>query len=224
MTHLAYRHVWADGNAVGLSIGKVVCVGRNYAAHARELGNEVPDEPILFLKPATALVPLEQPLCLPHGRGACHFETEIALLVGSELRNADPAQVLPALAGVGLALDLTLRDLQNTLKSAGHPWERAKAFDGACPLSPFVPVAAQNIDWQGLALRAHVNGELRQAGDVGMMLFPIPELVAYMSQWFTLQPGDVVLTGTPPGVGPLCAGDTLELELENLARFQARVA
>ncbi len=220
---MAYRHRWAGGAETGLPAGKVVCVGRNYADHARELGNEVPSAPILFLKPSTALVALEAPIRIPRDHGACHFETEIALLVGRELRQAGPDEVLPALAGVGLALDLTLRDVQNELKAAGHPWERAKAFDGACPVSPFLPADQPGIDWEALSLRAMVNGTLRQQGHVGQMLFPIPELVARMSHWFSLQPGDVVLTGTPAGVGPLQPGDRLAFALAELAEFCTEV-
>lgn len=220
---MAYRHRWLDGTDAGLPVGKVVCVGRNYADHARELGNAVPDAPILFLKPPTALVPLQEPVRIPRDRGACHFETEIALLVGRELRAAGPGDVIPALAGVGLALDLTLRDLQNELKAAGHPWERAKAFDGACPVSPFLQADHADIDWARLALDARLNGEQRQSGQVGQMLFAIPELVAHMSHWFTLAPGDVVLTGTPAGVGPLQPGDRLNLALPGLAAFETEV-
>ncbi len=223
MTELAYQHRWVGGKAVGLPAGKVVCVGRNYADHARELGNAVPAAPILFLKPRTALAALIAPIELPRDRGACHFETEIALLVGAPLRDATADAVLPALAGIGLALDLTLRDLQNELKSAGHPWERAKAFDGACPVSDFLPTGRVAGRWEELALTAAVNGEMRQQGQVGDMLFPIPELVAHMSSWFTLEPGDIVLTGTPAGVGPLAPGDQLVLSLAGLAEFSAVV-
>lgn len=221
---MTYRHGWLDGSPVDLPVGKAVCVGRNYAEHARELGNAVPDSPILFLKPATAFVPLEQPLAWPAGQGECHFETEVALLVGETLQGADAAAATQAVVGVGLALDLTLRDLQAQLKAAGHPWERAKAFDGACAVSRFCPLQGREPDWGGLRLRASVNGTLRQDGHSGQMLFPVPELLATMSQWFTLEAGDVILTGTPPGVGPLRSGDRLDLELEGWARFAARVA
>ncbi|MFP5383935.1 MAG: fumarylacetoacetate hydrolase family protein, partial [Gammaproteobacteria bacterium] len=135
---MSYQHHFADGMASNLPMGKVVCVGRNYAEHAKELGNAVPAEPILFIKPATAVVSMSEPVVVPRGFGSCHFETEIAVLVGSTLRHADEAQAAEAVHGVGLALDLTLRDVQDALKAKGLPWEKAKAFDGACPLSAFV--------------------------------------------------------------------------------------
>ncbi len=220
---MIYQHRWLDGRPIHLPAGKAVCVGRNYAAHARELGNEVPESPILFIKSRNALVDLERPLMWPADAGACHFETEIALLIGASLHDVTPAAAAAAITGIGLALDLTLRDLQNELKTAGHPWERAKAFDGACPVSRFAP-PPRGRDFSALGLRAVVNGEVRQRGNSGQMLFAIPELLAYMSHWFTLEPGDIVLTGTPEGVGPLHSGDELKLELDGVAGFATRVA
>ncbi len=220
---MGYQHLRADGSLAGLPVGKVVCVGRNYAAHAAELGNEVPEEPILFIKPATSLVPFQDEIHLPGGRGACHFETEVAVLVGHELEAATAAQVRPAIAGIGIGLDLTLRDIQNRLKEKGHPWERAKAFDGACPLSPFSRPDAV-ADLAAMDLRLEVNGEVRQQGNSGQMLFPVVELIAHISHWFRLVPGDVVLTGTPAGVGPLAPGDRLRAEIEGVCAWETRVA
>ncbi len=203
-------------------LGKIVAVGRNYAEHARELGNPVPPHPLLFIKPATAAADMAQALRLPEGLGPCHFELELALLIGHPLRHADAADCRGAIAGIGLALDLTLRDLQQQLKRDGHPWERAKAFDGACPLSEFVP--AQDLDPGRLRFRLWRNGQLAQDGDTRDMLVPIDALLADISQALTLLPGDVVLTGTPAGVGALAAGDVLEVELEGLLRLTTRVA
>lgn len=223
---MQYRYV--DGGATGLSPGKVVCVGRNYAEHAKELGNPVPAEPILFIKPRTALVPMESPVVVPRGQGACHFETELALLIGGELRNAGEAQAAAAIAGLGLALDLTLREVQDALKARGLPWEKAKAFDGACPLSAFVrpgPAAGLEQRLAGLRLRLRVNGEIRQDGNTADMLTPVLPLLAYMSRHFTLEPGDVVLTGTPRGVGPLVPGDRLQAILgEDLLTVETEAA
>ncbi|HSB97305.1 MAG TPA: fumarylacetoacetate hydrolase family protein, partial [Spongiibacteraceae bacterium] len=120
------------------ALGKIVCVGRNYAAHAAELNNPLPTAPLLFMKPASAAAALDRPLQLPSGQGAVHHELEMAILLGAPLHHAEPAEIVNAIAGIGLALDLTLREVQDQLKRDGHPWERAKAFDGAYPLSGFV--------------------------------------------------------------------------------------
>lgn len=221
---MTYQHKYIDGAPINLLPGKVVCVGRNYAAHARELNNPIPSEPLLFIKPATSIVPLADPIRLPTGRGAVHYETEIALLIGSPLSGAiDAEEAGRAIAGVGLALDLTLRELQDQLKSKGHPWERAKAFDGACPLSPFVP-AARVPALDEVPLQLHVNGELRQDGNSREMIMPILALLQHIAGVFTLQPGDVVLTGTPAGVGVLQAGDQLRLSIPGVLELATAVS
>ncbi len=202
-------------------LGKIVCVGRNYADHAKELNNPVPTEPILFIKPATAAADMTQPFPIPTNRGSCHVETEMALLIGSTLTRASEAKAGRAIAGVGLGFDLTLRDLQSSLKQKGHPWEKAKAFDGSCPLSTFV--SPGEIDWQNLQLRLRRNGQLQQDGNSRDMLTPVLELVSYISEYFTLEAGDVVLTGTPAGVGPLAPGDKLEAELVDKLSVSTRV-
>lgn len=194
-------------------------MGRNYAEHARELNNPVPASPLLFIKPATALAPLEQPLRIPRGRGAVHHELEVALLMGTTVDANTPAA---AVAGIGLALDLTLRDEQAKLKDKGHPWEIAKAFDGACPCSAFIP--QHNFDPQRtLQFSLTVNGKPRQRGSTDDMLFGFSALIEAMSQHFTLQPGDIVLTGTPAGVGELCPGDQLEMDLAGQLQVSTQV-
>lgn len=219
---MSYQHQYSDGRPCDLLPGKVICVGRNYAAHARELNNPVPDQPLLFMKPSTAMVDLSAPLQLPQNRGACHHELEVALLIGAPLHCSPPEDCLAAVVGYGLALDLTLRELQDELKKKGQPWERAKAFDGACPLSPFVP-AGRVDDWRKLRLTLQRNGQLQQDGACSDMLFPVEELLAEISQSFSLLPGDVVLTGTPAGVGPLESGDHLRCELRDLLTVSATV-
>lgn len=182
---------------------KIVCIGRNYAEHAKELNNPIPTSPLLFIKTANSVVPFEKPIAVPTAHGSCHHELEIALLMGEK-----------GIAGVGLALDLTLRDLQDKLKAKGHPWEKAKAFDGACPLSEFVAVDEELRGELGnLNLELRRNGAQQQCGNSSQMLTPVPALLEEIAQYFTLLPGDVVLTGTPAGVGPLYSGDELEAVL-----------
>jgi 2-keto-4-pentenoate hydratase/2-oxohepta-3-ene-1,7-dioic acid hydratase in catechol pathway len=206
-----YRHRWANGSAIDLPVGKVVCVGRNYAEHAKELNNPVPTVPLLFIKPSTSLAPLESPLAIPQQHGAVHHEVELALLIGQKLdKNSHSSK--GTIAAMGIALDLTLRDVQSKLKQQGQPWEIAKGFDGACPCSAFVDINAF-AELQAVDFSLQVNGKLRQAGYSGDMVFPMTSLLMAMAQYFTLLPGDIVLTGTPAGVGPLHTGDQLHLTL-----------
>jgi 2-keto-4-pentenoate hydratase/2-oxohepta-3-ene-1,7-dioic acid hydratase in catechol pathway len=213
---------FTDGQEFPHGLGKIVCVGRNYADHARELDNPVPSEPLLFIKPATCAVPLEEPIGAPFSRGEVHYETELALLIGEELSHATADEAERAVVGIGLGLDLTLRDLQTRLKEKGHPWEVAKAFDGACPLSAFLPLS-QVPNWSALAFTLDIDGEPRQRGEGADMLFPVATLVAEMSRHFTLLPGDVVLTGTPAGVGPLPRGAELHFTLTGGLEVTTRV-
>ncbi|WP_148863516.1 fumarylacetoacetate hydrolase family protein [Marinobacter fonticola] len=219
----AYQHFWHTGNPIELPLGKIVCVGRNYAAHAKELNNPVSDTPLLFMKPATAATVMEQPIHLPQGRGEVHFETELAVLIGKPLTDATEKDVRGAILGFGLALDLTLRDVQSQLKAKGQPWERAKAFDGACPLSPFVPAEALDPK-EPITFALDIDGHRHQRGTTQEMLFPIVPLIAHISEHFTLMPGDVVLTGTPEGVGALHQGQKLTLQLGEELLIDTRIA
>lgn len=217
-----YQHHWKDGTAVHLPLGKIVCIGRNYAEHAQELNNPIPDTPLLFIKPATAAVHLTRPLTLPTGRGSVHFETELAVLIGVPLTNATEDEAQQSILGFGLALDLTLRDVQSQLKEKGQPWERAKGFDGACPLSPFV--SAEHLKKADhLTFSLDIDGQRQQSGNTSDMLNPILPLIAHISEHFTLMPGDVVLTGTPKGVGPLTSGQKLTLRLEEALFIETQV-
>lgn len=217
-----YRHV-LDGKALDLPVGKVVCVGRNYADHARELNNPVPTAPILFIKPSTAVVALDAGFSIPQHQGECHHELEMSVLIGKPLKNADIETVKAAILGYGIGLDLTLRDLQNTLKEKSHPWEIAKAFDGANPLSAFV-AAARLPDPEATDIALSINGVSRQMGNTADMITPVFALLAYMSRHFTLLPGDVVMTGTPAGVAALHSGDRLQLSLGSVLDRTATVA
>ena len=204
---MSYRHRSNTGQELALPVGKVICVGRNYAEHALELNNSVPTEPILFIKPSTAVVDMRQPIGIPTEQGSCHVETEIALLIDTKLCRATERKAAEAIAGLGLGFDLTLRDVQNELKKNGLPWEMAKAFDGSCPLSGFLPVTRP--EWDNIGLQLQLNGEIQQYGNSIDMITPIVSLLVYISHHFTLLPGDVVLTGTPAGVCPLSIGDEL---------------
>lgn len=217
-----YYHQDQAGHKIDLPPGKVVCVGRNYMAHIRELNNALPDEALLFIKPSSALCSLANPLVIPKDKGSCHNEIELAVLIKAPLSNASPSQVNAAIYGIGVGLDLTLRDVQDKLKSKGHPWERAKAFDYSCPVSGFVSSGNINIE-QDIEFTLQVNGEVRQQGNSKDMLRTITALLVEISQSFTLLPGDIVLTGTPEGVGPLQTGDQLLGELTGHFRVQTEV-
>jgi 2-keto-4-pentenoate hydratase/2-oxohepta-3-ene-1,7-dioic acid hydratase in catechol pathway len=197
------------------SPSKIICVGRNYAEHARELGNEIPESPVLFLKPPSSLVTLEQGICWNTALGECHYECELSIRIGQRLKNATSKQAKAAIAGVTLGLDLTLRDLQNQLKAKGQPWERAKAFDGACVLGQWLAPDMLS-DYSNASFELQVNQELRQQGNTADMLFGVVELLVDISQVFSLEPGDVVMTGTPAGVGALQSGDQLKMTLNTV--------
>lgn len=203
-----YQHRDWQGALLDLPVSKVVCVGSNYSEHIKEMGGTQAAEPVLFIKPETALCDIRQPVSIPKGLGSVHHEVELAVLIGTPLKQASEDRVARAIAGYGVALDLTLRDIQGDCKKAGQPWEKAKAFDGSCPISGFIPEAefgdAQNAD-----IGLSVNGELRQQGNTRDMITQILPLISYMSRFFTLRAGDIVLTGTPHGVGPLVSGDML---------------
>ena len=216
---MKYRHRWLSGDRIDLPTGKIVCVGRNYAEHAEELNNPLPDDPVLFIKPTSSAVHMELPFKIPQDRGDVHYETEVALLIDKPLCNASELEATSAIKALGLALDLTLRDLQFRLKSKGLPWEISKSFDGSCPISSFV--AKEHLpDLENIEFSLKVNGETRQQDTTAHMLTSIPGLLSYISRHFTLEPGDIVLSGTPKGVAPLFAGDQLELAITDIFTVQ----
>src|SRR5690606_5609365 len=194
---------------------KIVCVGRSYADHAKELGNAIPDRPVLFIKPPSALGQLETGIDWNRELGSCHYECELSLRIDRPLKNeTDPAKALEAVGAVTLGLDLTLRDLQDQLKKKGQPWERAKAYDGACLLADWVPVSNVVNDWKDVHYSLHVDDELRQKGDTALLIFDVGTLLAEISQVFSLEAGDVVMTGTPAGVAALQSGEQLKMTLQ----------
>jgi 5-carboxymethyl-2-hydroxymuconate isomerase len=217
------RQVRIIGKEAAFPLGKIVCIGRNYAEHIRELGNETPDRPVLFMKPASSVIGEGEQIVIPSYSQDCHHEVELALLIGRTVKGIAAAEALSAVAGYGVAIDLTLRDVQSELKSKGLPWEVAKAFDTACPLTDFVP-AAQVRDPQNLAIALRVNGELRQDASTALMLRPLPQLIAEIAAIFTLEAGDVILTGTPAGVSRLRSGDRVTATISEVGTLNVTVA
>ncbi|MEO8575474.1 MAG: fumarylacetoacetate hydrolase family protein [Gemmatimonadales bacterium] len=190
---------------------KIVCIGRNYREHARELGNEVPTEPLFFLKPPTSVIGEGEAIVLPPQSERVEFEGEIGIVIGSKLTKATEAQSLVAIRGIVAVNDVTARDLQKK----DSQWTRAKGFDTFCPIGD---LAIEYGDIDKLTVVARVNGEERQRASASEMVFSIPMLLSYVSHVMTLEPGDVVATGTPAGVGPLKDGDIVEIEIEGLSK------
>lgn len=188
---------------------KIVCVGRNYAEHAQELGNEVPKEPLIFLKPPSSMIGDGDSIVLPSQSRQIEFEGEIGIVLGKRLSNASEVDAARAIGAVVAANDVTARDLQR----GDSQWTRAKGFDTFCPVGD--PGAVPALD--GLTVVTRVNGHERQRAGSAQMVFKIPALLSYISQIMTLEPGDLVLTGTPAGVGPLRDGDTVEVEIEGVS-------
>ncbi len=188
---------------------KIVCVGRNYAAHAKELGNDVPKEPLIFLKPPSSVIRNGDAILLPKQSQRVEHEAEIGVVIGKRLSRATDAEARASIQGITCANDVTARDLQ---KSDGQ-WTRAKGFDTFCPLGPTVLSIGKDFDLSSLEVIGRVNGHVRQHGRASEMVFPIATLLTYISNIMALEAGDVVLTGTPEGVGPLLPGDKVEIEI-----------
>lgn len=199
---------------------KVVAIGRNYAAHAAELGNDVPAEPLMFLKPNTSVVGPGDAIAYPPQTSDLHYEGELAVVIGRICRDVPAGQATDVIHGYTIANDVTARDLQ---KSDGQ-WTRAKGFDTFCPLGPWIET---DLDPQhfidGVRLQTHLNGEVVQDGSTADMIFDIPTLVAHVSSVMTLLPGDVILTGTPEGVGPMQVGDEVEISIAGLGSLTNHV-
>jgi 2-keto-4-pentenoate hydratase/2-oxohepta-3-ene-1,7-dioic acid hydratase in catechol pathway len=195
---------------------KILCVGRNYAAHARELGHEIPGEPLLFLKPPSSLLGPSREVRLPPESARVEHEAELALVVGRRAKNVPVDGALAHVFGYSCACDVTARDLQRK----DVQFTRAKGFDTFCPVGPWIETA---LDAGAVAVRCRVNGETRQDGTTAHMIFDVPTVVSYASRMMTLEPGDVILTGTPEGVGPLAAGDALEVEVGGIGVLKLRV-
>lgn len=193
---------------------KIVCVGRNYAAHAREFGHDVPEYPLIFLKPPSALISDGEPILLPEQSQRVEHESEIGVIIGRSCRDVAEDDALDCVVGYAPLNDVTARDLQMT----DGQWTRAKGFDTFCPVGAVVP--ASEVDWRSLEVSCTVNDEVRQRATADRMVFGIPYIVAYVSRIMTLDPGDIIATGTPEGVGPLNDGDTVIVEVSGVGRVQ----
>jgi 2-keto-4-pentenoate hydratase/2-oxohepta-3-ene-1,7-dioic acid hydratase in catechol pathway len=200
---------------------KVVGIGRNYAAHAAEMGNDVPSEPLMFLKPNTSVVGPGDPIYYPRQTQDLHYEGELAVVIGRICRDVPPEQATDVIHGYTIANDVTARDLQ---RSDGQ-FTRAKGFDSFCPLGPWIET---DLDPQhfidGVRVQTHLNGEVVQDGSTADMIFDIPALIAHVSSVMTLLPGDVILTGTPEGVGPMQVDDEVEISIAGLGTLTNKVA
>jgi len=193
---------------------KIICVGKNYVDHASELGSVVPDEPLIFFKPPSAIVSSGEPILIPRDAGRVDYEGEIGLRIGVQTRNVTPASALDSVDAVLPMNDVTARDIQ----ARDDQWTRAKGFDTFCGVGPAVPL--DELDLDSVEVVTRVNGEERQRGRPTDMAFSPAELISYISGIMTLEPGDLIATGTPEGVGPLRAGDTVEVELVGLSTLE----
>ncbi len=199
------------------SPSKIVCVGRNYLEHAKELGNDVPKEPLIFLKPQSSIIGDGDTVVLPKQSTQVEYEGEIGVVLSKRLRNATAAECATAIGSIVAANDVTARDLQRS----DSQWTRAKGFDTFCPIGEPGNVP---LDLGGLTVVTRVNGAERQRGTASQMAFPIPDLLAYISAVMTLEPGDLVITGTPAGVGTLKDGDEVEVDVVGVSKVRNRVS
>lgn len=201
---------------------KLICIGRNYTEHIAELNNEKSEHPVVFMKPDTSILLKKMPFVIPSFSNEIHHEVEVLVKINKIGKHIDSKFAHKYYDEIGLGIDFTARDLQNALKEKSLPWEKAKAFDGAAVVGDWLNKAMfQNIDHLSFSLIK--NGDIVQQGKTSQMLWKIDELIAYVSQYFTLKIGDIIFTGTPSGVGPVSSGDRLEGELEGHKMFAIKV-
>jgi 2-keto-4-pentenoate hydratase/2-oxohepta-3-ene-1,7-dioic acid hydratase in catechol pathway len=205
-----------------IRVNTVFCLGNNYAEHIREMGSETPSEPVIFIKPTTALADGSTPIVLPEFSNNVHYEIELVVMVDDVIKNISADEAQNYILAYGVGLDLTARDVQTRAKIKGLPWTIAKGFDGSAPISHFIRVENAIIT-PDTRLRLKVNTQIRQEDSIGKMIMPIPEILAYLSGIFTLRRGDLIFTGTPQGVGPLKPGDEVQAELVDIVSFATRV-
>jgi fumarylpyruvate hydrolase len=208
------------------AVRRVYCVGRNYAAHAREMGSDGREPPFFFAKPADAVVPVAdgQTLDLPYPGMTenFHYEGELVLAIGKSGADVAAEQALDYVWGYAVGLDMTRRDLQAQMRNSGQPWEVAKGFDRSAPLAPIYP-AAQVGHFSRGGIWLTVNGQPKQKSDIADMIWPVPEIVAHLSRYFRLEPGDLIYTGTPEGVGPVKPGDVIRAGVDGLGELAVQI-
>lgn len=206
-----------------IPITKIICVGRNYIEHIHELGNEIPEKPVVFIKPASAVIYSGETTIYPSFSQEMHHEVELVLLIGKTIKNANKQIAEDAIYAYGVGLDMTLRDVQSELKKKGHPWTIAKCFDTSAVISDFVPKAEYQLTLNE-EIYLKVNGEFRQKDLLSKMMFKPAELVEYVSSLMTIEKGDLIFTGTPKGVGKVNKGDQLEAGIEGLVSLNCGVS
>jgi fumarylpyruvate hydrolase len=212
-----------SGDVRRFAVNRIYCVGRNYADHAREMGHDPDREPpFFFMKPASAIVTDGGNMQYPSLSNDVHHEIEMVVAIGKGGSNIAADKALEHVYGYGVGLDMTRRDLQGEAKKMGRPWDTGKAFDQSAPCSALVPAALYGHPSQG-SIRLMVNGEVRQEGDLNQLIWNVPDTIAYLSTLFTLQPGDLIFSGTPAGVGPIKKGDVLEGEVAGLPVLKTRI-
>ena len=216
--------LWLEAGVVLLAPlpapNRILAIGRNFSEHAQELGSEVPDEPIVFQKASSSVIASGQPVVLPVGIGRVDFEGELAVVIGTGGRNLSEAEALSHVAGYTLINDVTARDVQKRAIAKSLPWFLSKSYDTFGPLGPCIVTPDEIGDPAALTLTLSVNGEVKQQASVSEMLFSIPALIAYLSKHIALAPGDVIATGTPPGVGPLHPGDLVEVRIPGIGTLE----
>lgn len=201
---------------------KIICLGRNYAGHARELGHEVPKDPVIFLKPPSALIGPNETIILPKKSKEVHHEVELAVIIGRRGKSIPKEKAIDHILGYTVFMDITARDLQREAKLKGLPWTLAKGFDTFAPVGPRI-VPGEELDPGNLEIGLKVNGEVRQLSRTSEMVFTIDEIISYVSSIMTLEEGDIIATGTPEGVGALRDGDIVEAWIEGIGILRENV-
>jgi 5-carboxymethyl-2-hydroxymuconate isomerase len=205
-----------------IPINKIVCVGRNYVEHIHELGNEIPEKPVVFLKPNSAVIFSGDEILYPNYSNDMHHEVELLLLIGKNIKNASINEAEDAIMAYGIGLDMTLRDVQDELKKKGHPWEKSKCFDTSAVISEFILKKDYQLTLEE-ELLLKVNDEVRQKDKLNKMIFKPAQIVEYLSSILTLEYGDIIFTGTPQGVSKVNKGDKLEAKLDDLLELKCSV-
>ncbi len=216
------NYIEFDGSSEKTPVGKILCLGRNYSAHAREMHAETPESPVIFLKPSTALLHEGGKIVIPSCSRDVHHEIEMVVAIGKDGKHISADRAFEYVSGYAVGLDMTLRDVQSEARKKGLPWSVAKGFDTSAPVSMFVH-AKQVKDPHALEITLRVNGVVRQHSNTSKMMFRVEEMISYISSIFSLEAGDLIYTGTPEGVGGVVSGDLLEAELESVGTLRVSV-